>query len=110
MVTQISTRYGIILDSSKERLKDILRILESIVNRDYLLEFNNKTKIYKSTEGFNFLGISYQVKNNKISRRIVSKTRRRLLKKNIKYCFKYEKQYLINYNSYDTLGIDGRLV
>ena len=110
MVTQISTRYGIILDSNKERLKDILRILESIVNRDYLLEFNNKTKIYKSTEGFTFLGINYKVKNNKIFRRIVSKTRRRLLKKNIKYCFKYEKQYLINYNSYDTLGIDGRLV
>ena len=91
MVTQISTRYGIILDSNKERLKDILRILESIVNKDYLLEFNNKTKIYKSTEGFTFLGINYKVKNNKIFRRIVSKTRRRLLKKNIKYCFKYEK-------------------
>ena len=82
---------GIILDSSKEILKDILRILESIVNRDYLLEFNNKTKIYKSTEGFTFLGINYKAKNNKISRRIVSKTRRRLLKKNINYCFNYEK-------------------
>ena len=91
MVTQISTRCGIILDSNKERLKDILRILESIVNKDYLLEFNNKTKIYKSTEGFTFLGINYKVKNNKISRRIVSNTRRRLLKKNVKYCFKYEK-------------------
>ena len=91
MVTQISTRYGIILDSNKERLKDILRILESIINSDYLLEFNNKTKIYKSTEGFTFLGINYKVKNNKISRRIVSKTRRSLLNKNIKYCFKYEK-------------------
>ena len=82
---------GIILDSNKERLKDILRILESIINREYLLEFNNKTKLYKSTEGFTFLGINYKVKNNKISRRIVSKTRRRLLNKNIKYCFKYEK-------------------
>ena len=82
---------GIILDSNKERLKDILRILESIINREYLLEFNNKTKLYKSTEGFTFLGINYKVKNNKISRRIVSKTRRRLLNKNIKFCFKYEK-------------------
>ena len=79
---------GIILDSNKERLKDILRILESNINSDYLLEFNNKTKIYRSTEGFTFLGINYKVKNNKIKRRIVSKTRRRLLKKNIKYCFK----------------------
>ena len=82
---------GIILDSSKERLKDILKILESIVKREYLLEFNNKTKISKNTEGFTFLGINYKVKNNKISRKIVSKTRRRLLKKSIKYCFKYEK-------------------
>ena len=81
----------LILDSSKERLKDILRLLESIVSRDYLLEFNSKTKIYKSTEGFTFLGINYKVKNNKIFRRIISKTRRRLVKKNIKYCFKYEK-------------------
>ena len=75
---------GIILDSSKERLKDILKILESIVKNEYLLEFNNKTKIYKSTEGFTFLGINYKVNNNKIRKRIISKTRRRLLKKNIK--------------------------
>ena len=60
------------------------------VKREYLLEFNNKTKIYRSTEGFTFLGINYKV-NNKIKRRIVRKTRRRLLEKNIKYYFKYEK-------------------
>ena len=82
---------GIILDSSKERLKDILKILESIVKDEYLLEFNSKTKIYKSTEGFAFLGINYKAKNKRIYRRINSKTRRRLLKKNIKYNFKYEK-------------------
>lgn len=68
---------GIILDSNKER--------------EYLLEFNNKTKIYRSTEGFTFLGINYKVKNSRIKRKIVSKTRRKLLNKNIKYCFKYEK-------------------
>ena len=72
-------------------MSNILRILESIVNKDYLLEFNNKTKMYKSSEGFTFLGINYKVKNNKIKRRIVSKTRRSLLKKSIKYYFKYEK-------------------
>lgn len=82
---------GIILDSSKERLKDILNIIESIVNREYLLEFNSKTKIYKSTEGFTFLGINYKVKNNRVYRRIISKTRRRLLKKNLRYYFNYEK-------------------
>lgn len=82
---------GIIIDSNKERLKDILKILETIIKDEYLLEFNNKTKIYKSTEGFTFLGINYKVKNNKIYRKIISKTRKRLVKKNIKYYLKYEK-------------------
>ena len=82
---------GIILDSSKERLKEVLKIIESIVNNEYLLEFNSKTKIYKNTEGFTFLGINYKVKNNRVYRRIISKTRRRLLKKNLRYYFSYEK-------------------
>ena len=49
----------------ENKLKEIDTITERIV-----LNINNK---YKTT------------KNNKISRRIISKTRRRLLKKNIKY-------------------------
>ena len=49
----------------ENKLKEIDTITERIV-----LNINNK---YKTT------------KNNKISRRIISKTRRKLLKKNIKY-------------------------
>ena len=82
---------GIILSSSKSKLQGVLGVLEEIIRNEYLLEFNNKTKIYKSSEGFTFLGVNYKVKNNKISRRIVSKTRRRVLKKNIKCYLKYEK-------------------
>ena len=36
---------GIIIDNSKERLREILTILSDIVKNDYYLEFNNKTKI-----------------------------------------------------------------
>ena len=79
---------GIILSSSKSKLQGVLGVLEEVIRNEYLHEFNNKTKIYKSSEGFTFLGVNYKVKNNKISRRIVSKTRRRLLKKNI---IEYEK-------------------
>ena len=82
---------GIILSSSKSKLQGVLGVLEEIIRNEYLLEFNNKTKIYKSSEGFTFLGVNYKVKNNKISRRIVSKTRGRVLKKNIKCYLKYEK-------------------
>ena len=82
---------GIILSSSKSKLQGVLGVLEEVIRNEYLLEFNNKTKIYKSSEGFTFLGINYKVKHNKISRRIVSKTRGRVLKKNIKCYLKYEK-------------------
>ena len=82
---------GIILSSSKSKLQGVLGVLEEVIRNEYLLEFNNKTKIYKSSEGFTFLGVNYKIKNNKISRRIVSKTRRRLLKKNIKCYLEYKK-------------------
>ncbi|HIS38059.1 MAG TPA: hypothetical protein IAB45_00915 [Candidatus Onthousia faecavium] len=70
----------------ENKLKEI-----DIVTDKIILNINNKTKIYKSSEVFTFLGVNYKVKNNKISRRIVSKTRGRVLKKNIKCYLKYEK-------------------
>lgn len=70
----------------ENKLKEI-----DIVTDKIILNINNKTKIYKSSEGFTFLGVNYKVKHNKISRRIVSKTRGRVLKKNIKCYLKYEK-------------------
>lgn len=83
---------GIIIDNSKERLREILTILRDIVKNDYYLEFNNKTKIYKSSEGFTFLGVNYKVRNKRIIRRIVSSTRRKIVKSNNLNYLQYEKK------------------
>ena len=83
---------GIIIDTSKERLREILTILSGIVKNDYYLEFNNKTKIYKSSEGFTFLGVNYKVRNKRIIRRIVSSTRRKIVKSNNLNYLQYEKK------------------
>ena len=83
---------GIILEKDKDRLKEILDEIKEKVKQEYLLKLNAKTKIYHSSEGFVFLGIFYQVKENRIFRRIVSSTRRRLQKKKLEYYFKYEKK------------------
>ena len=92
MVTHISTRYGIILEKDKDRLKEILNVIEEKVKNEYLLELNAKTKIYRSSEGFTFLGVFYQVKQNKVFRRITGKTRRKLKRKGLYDYFKYEKR------------------
>lgn len=83
---------GIIIDRSKERLREILTILSDIVKDDYYLEFNNKTKIYKSSEGFTFLGVNYKVRNKRIIRRVVSSTRRKIVKSNNLNYLQYEKK------------------
>lgn len=83
---------GIIIDKSKERLREILTILSGIVKNDYYLEFNNKTKIYKSSEGFTFLGVNYKVRNKRIIRRVVSSTRRKIVKSNNLNYLQYEKK------------------
>lgn len=44
---------GIILMNNKEKLKKVFNVLKKEI-KDYKLEFNSKTKIYKSLEGFFF--------------------------------------------------------
>ena len=83
---------GIILEKDKDRLKEILNVIEEKVKNEYLLELNAKTKIYHSSEGFTFLGVFYQVKQNKVFRRITGKTRRKLKRKGLYDYFKYEKR------------------
>lgn len=83
---------GIIIDNSKERLREILTILRDIVKNDYYLEFNNKTKIYKSSEGFTFLGVNYKVRNKRIIRRVVSSIRRKIIKSNNLNYLQYERK------------------
>ena len=55
MVTQISTRYGVIFDYDKERLKYIRSVLEEELVKEKL-ELNKKTNIYKLSNGFTFIG------------------------------------------------------
>ena len=83
---------GIILEKDKDRLKEILNVIEEKVKNEYLLELNAKTKIYRSSEGFTFWGVFYQVKQNKVFRRITGKTRRKLKRKGLYDYFKYEKR------------------
>ncbi len=71
---------GIIFDSDKERLVSIFNKLKIEIKK-LELEFNSKTKIYVSYEGFSFLGIKYLVKNNKIIKRISKKEKKIILKK-----------------------------
>ena len=48
---------------NKDRLKEVYMVLKEVI-LEYKLEFNSKTRIYKSSEGFEFLGINYYVFNN----------------------------------------------
>ena len=54
---------------SKEELKRVFNILKIEIKK-YKLEFNNKTKIYKYSDNFNYLGINYSIRNNRIIKRI----------------------------------------
>lgn len=76
---------GIILMNNKEKLKKEIK--------DYKLEFNSKTKIYNSYEGFSFLGISYYVFNNKIIKRISKRNKKKILKRINNINYKFYKNY-----------------
>ena len=76
---------GIILMNNKEKLKK--------ESKDYKLEFNNKTKIYNSYEGFSFLGISYYVFNNRIVKRISKRNKKKILKRINNINYKFYKNY-----------------
>lgn len=79
---------GIILMKNKDDLKYVLSVLKDEI-KSYKLEFNNKTKIYTSYEGFSFLGINYYVRNNKIIKRISKRNKKKVINKinNINYSF-----------------------
>ena len=88
---------AIILLDDKTLLKSVFLCLKELILK-YDLEFNNKSRIYCSFEGFEFLGIRYIIKNNKINRLI----NKNILKKKIsninkinymfyKYYFRYLK-------------------
>ena len=83
---------GIILMDNKEKLKKVFDVLKKEI-KDYKLEFNSKTKIYNSYEGFSFLGISYYVFNNKIIKRISKRNKKKILKRINNINYKFYKNY-----------------
>lgn len=70
----------ILFDFDKENLKKIKMILFEKI-KEYKLEFNNKTNIFKVSNGFNFLGYNFVLKNKKLIIKINSQTKRRIKKK-----------------------------
>ena len=76
----------------KEKLKKVFDVLKKEI-KDYKLEFNSKTKIYKSLEGFSFLGISYYVFNNRIIKRISKRNKKKILKRINNINYKFYKNY-----------------
>ena len=89
----------IILDVDKEKLK---YCYEQVKNKllDFKLEVNNKSKIYKLSNGFSFLGYKFQLKQNKLLIRYNVKTSRRIMKR-LKNLKKYDyNMYLKSKGSY----------
>lgn len=81
---------GILLHTDKEYLKKCLEKIEKILGR-YGLKLNNKTRIYSSDEGFEFLGYKYIMKNNRLIVKIKGQTKRRF-KRKMKTLYKLEEQ------------------
>ena len=103
----------IILDTDKNKLKKILKILCNELN-NIDLNINKKSNIYRCSVGFNFIGFKYKVEKNKLVVSYNNKTyyriRRRLKKLKKKDCIKYKKS-LASYNGYfKQLKIDVREV
>lgn len=71
---------GIIFSPSKERLREIKKIIEQRLE-DLKLKLNNKTQIYSSKSGFEFVGYRFTEKNGKLIIRIKNQTKRRMKRK-----------------------------
>lgn len=81
---------GILLHTDKEYLKKCLKKIEKILER-YGLKLNNKTRIYSSDEGFEFLGYKYIMKNNRLIVKIKGQTKRRF-KRKMKTLYRLEEK------------------
>ena len=69
---------GIILMNDKNALKRVFNRLKEEI-KFYKLEFNTKSKIYISYEGFFFLGINYYIRNNKLIKRISNRNKKKII-------------------------------
>lgn len=71
---------GLLIYDNKEYLKECLNEIIKILDK-YGLKLNNKTRIYYSSEGFEFLGFRYVIKNNKLIIKIKNQTKRKFKRK-----------------------------
>lgn len=71
---------GIIIHRDKKYLEYCLVEIEKIIDK-YKLELNNKIRIYKCSEGFDFLGFKFILKNNKVIMKVKNDTKKRFKRK-----------------------------
>ena len=71
---------GVIIHKDKKYLEYCLVEIEKIIDK-YKLELNNKTRIYKCNEGFDFLGFKFILKNNKVIMKVKNDTKKRFKRK-----------------------------
>ena len=71
---------GIIIHRDKKYLEYCLVEIEKVIDK-YKLELNNKTRIYKCSEGFDFLGFKFILKNNKVIMKVKNDTKKRFKRK-----------------------------
>ena len=67
---------GVLIHENKEYLKYCLSEIERMIEK-YKLSLNKKTRIYKMSEGIEFLGFRFIIKNNKIIMKIKNNTKKR---------------------------------
>ena len=71
---------GVLISEDKEYLVKCLNEINKLMIQ-YKLELNNKTRIYKIDEGFEFLGFKYVRKNNKLVVKVKNQTKKRFKRK-----------------------------
>lgn len=110
MVTHISTRYGILINESKDYLKFCLLKIEEILDK-YKLKLNyKKTEINSISKELDFLGYRFSIKNNKVIMKLRNDCKKRFKNKITYINYLYDNNY-INYKKYsnDLASYKGQL-
>lgn len=90
----------VIIHHNKNYLKKCKDIIEFKLNNEFKLELNEKSRIYSSKEGFDFLGYNFKIINNKTIMKVSTKTYN-AIKNNIKILNKELNDFCCytNYNN-----------
>lgn len=91
-----------IMSEDKNKLKEALKSISLILEKEYKLKLNNKTKIYKSSESIEFLGFRYTSRNGNIKKRLTLKTKKRFKYKMRKIQSELQRN-IIDFSKYRTV-------